>query len=93
MISKNLFEEMTQLFASKGWHLRSMNVHNSQYGTYEMTVDAIMFKNPKTNQVHFPANSGVRLPNIDPDPVCECGAAAAKTTHSSWCPLTAAAKP
>jgi len=74
-----------------GWHVDSIQVNQSCNwpGSYSLTMNAV-------GPVHQPAvraNSGVKLPDIDPDPVCECGAAAAKTTHSSWCPLTAATKP
>lgn len=67
-----------------GWHVDSVQVNQSyNYGTWSLTVNAV----GPFNQPAVRANSGVKLPNIDPDPKCECGAAAAKTTHSSWCPM------
>ena len=67
-----------------GWRVDLVQVNQScNYGTYSLTVNAV----GPVNQPAVRANSGVKLPDIDLDTVCECGAEKAKTTHSSWCPL------
>lgn len=52
------------------------------------TLDVHSDSSGLTYRLQIEAIGGV-LPIV----VCECGAAAAKTTHSPWCPLIAAPKP
>ena len=73
-----------------GWHVQSVQVERG-VGVYRLSIEAIGAKPLAFIPTTFvPTNSGVRLPDIDPDPACECGAHKLGTKrgpgHSAWCP-------
>ena len=86
MDTRKLFDDLNHALNSLGFHVTASQLDmNARDGSYRLTLDAVAFTPGR-------AVASVR-PAVPKVPTCECGAAAAKTTHSSWCPLTAKAKP
>jgi hypothetical protein len=93
-MSSQIFDDISKALEALGYRVTQATITQDPHYryAYNLSIDAV----GPFAQAAVQAGAGLKFPSATPtatQPVCECGAAAAKTTHSSWCPLTAAAKP
>lgn len=88
-MDRDVFDKICHAMNALGFHVQNVQVR-STHGTYELELNAIQFKDLKTNHSYFPVT---RAPAVPKAKVCECGAAKTGGIHSSWCPLTDGTKP
>lgn len=73
---KSIMGQLDAILKPLGWHVRQVQIDSTPHG-YELSISALA---PRPLNFVKVTDFGT------PDPACECGAAKAKTTHSSWCP-------